>query len=217
MDAFLTHRKEFCPGLTEHFPEVFKFYTFQFGKGIYFFIHVQDVLFLKIALFRNVIKITEYLPFFFTQYSYYFIRRPDIIFSFYSFTVGILGGIETTLRRGHVPQHISKDIFYNVSIKFLPRGLICLNISHRKQRLVIEHFFKMGNEPVFVRRIPMESATKLIINTATPHTVKGFFDYFQGRGIGTALPPSKEKGIIMGSRKLGRRAKTTVNIVVIIP
>ena len=164
---------------------------------------MQDVLFLKITLFRDIIKITEYSPLLLTQYFYNLIRRPDVELAFYPFTVGVLSGIETALRRGHVPQYISKDIFYNISIKFLPRGLICLCISDGKQCLIIEHLFKMGNKPVFVRRVSMESTTQLITYTAAPHTVKGFFNYLQSRGIVTASPPSKEKGIIMGSRKLG--------------
>src|SRR3990167_4609341 len=126
MDAFLTDSKEFCPGFAEHFLEVFEFYTFQFGKGIYFFIHVQDVLFLKIALFRDIIKITEYLSVLLTQYFYDIIRRPDITFPFYSFTVGILGGIEATLRRGHVPQDIGKAALCCISKKRLSGCLIRL-------------------------------------------------------------------------------------------
>src|SRR3989338_678026 len=176
---------------------------------------MQDVLFLKIAFFRDIVKITEYSPLLLTQYFYDLIRRPDVKLAFNTFAVGVFSGIETSLRRGHIPQHISKDALCNISKKCLSCSLICLCICDGKQRLVIKHFFKMRNEPVLIRSIYMESASQLIVNTTTSHPIKGFFNYLQSCGIFTALPPSKEKGIIMGSRKLGRRAKTAVNTVVI--
>src|SRR3972149_2038095 len=157
---------------------------------------MQDVLFLKITLFRDIIKITEYSPLLLTQYFYNLIRRPDVELAFNTFAVGVLSGIEAALRRGHVPQHISKDTLCNISKKCLFCSLICLCICDGKQRLVIEHFFKMRNEPVLIRSISMESTSQLIVNTAAPHSIKGFFDYFQSRGVIAAFPPPKEKVII---------------------
>src|SRR5207249_4482527 len=37
-------------------------------------------------------------------------RRPDEELTFFSLTVGVLGGVEGTLRRRHLPPHVSGDL-----------------------------------------------------------------------------------------------------------
>ena len=86
--------------------------------------------------------------------------------------VGICGRIERSLRRGHVLFHIVKNLFCNPFKIFVTGHLVPFKIGHDQQGIVIEHFLKMGDKPLFVRRIPVKTAPYMIIDAACRHLFK---------------------------------------------
>ncbi len=55
------------------------------------------------------------------------------------------------------------------------RDLPGVEIIPQQLRIVVAHFFKMRNEPVFVDRVAMEAAGELVVNAAAGHFLEGGF------------------------------------------
>jgi len=63
--------------------------------------------------------------------------------------------------------------------------------------LVIEHFFEMGDEPFFVRRIPGEASTQLIVNPTLSHPAQGG----EGHVLAGLPPPGQKPPDVLRPRK----------------
>ena len=72
--------------------------------------------------------------------------------------VGILGGIKAALRMSHVALYVTKDIAGYLCQRFIARNLKPFQIGNRKLSLIVEHLFKVRNEPLRVHGVAMESA-----------------------------------------------------------
>ena len=113
-------------------------------------------------------------------------------------TVGILGGVEATLRRGHLAGHVAEDITDGLLMALFARNLPCLQIGDRKLSLIIEHLLEVGDMPLPIHRVAVEAAAQMIADAACSHAIQGpEHDGKQRRVVcrrlGASLTQQKEK------------------------
>ncbi len=85
------------------------------------------------------------------QHRLQLFHGPDVKLTLFALAVGILGRIKGPFVRGHVPQHIGENLLGRAGIKRIAGDLIGFQESQGRQGLIVEHFFEMGQEPVFIR------------------------------------------------------------------
>ena len=84
-------------------------------------------------------------------------------------TVGVFRRIESSLRRGHIPQNVFQCFARNGCKKFIVSELICIEVRIDQLCLVIQHLFKMWNAPLSINGIAVESAAEMVIHSAACH------------------------------------------------
>ena len=50
-------------------------------------------------------------------------------------------------------------------------------IRFGEQRIVVEHFFKVGNQPAFIRRISGKSSPDVVVHAADGHGIQRFTNH----------------------------------------
>src|SRR5260370_38905307 len=90
-----------------------------------------------------------------------FLGRPDEELSFLALAVGILGRVEAALRTGHFAEHIFANLARDSEKLGLVQRASRVKVEPRQQRVVVEHFFEMRNQPSVVAAVTMEPAPHL--------------------------------------------------------
>src|SRR3990172_10418597 len=122
---------------------------------------MQDTFSLfKISGLGYVKDFAEKPGIFFSQDFLYFFWFPNVEFSFFAFTISVLGRIKPSFWMGHIPFHILKDFSGHLGIKLVFGNLISLQISLRQDGLVVEHFLEVGDQPRLVRGVAGKSAPR---------------------------------------------------------
>src|SRR6266446_9486912 len=103
-------------------------------------------------------------------------------------TVRILGGIESTLGRSHVAPDVIKNVARGRGKLRIARDLKTIEISAGQLRLIVKHFLEMRHVPVGVDRIPVKSATEMIVYSTSRHLSQCQQDHFQGVLPGIRIP-----------------------------
>ena len=98
-----------------------------------------------------------------------FFRRPDKKPAFHPFAVRVLCRVESPLRRGHLPPDIVHRSCGNSLKGLIPRRLIALQIEHNQLGVVIEHLFKVRDEPVVIHRVAVKSPAQMVIDPPLRH------------------------------------------------
>src|SRR5438067_7718677 len=93
--------------------------------------------------------------------------------------VRIFGRIQSTLGRSHVPPDVIKNVAGSCGEVRFPRDLKSVQISARQLRLIVKHFLEMRYVPISVDRIPVKSATDMIVYSTSRHLSQCQQDHFQ--------------------------------------
>ncbi len=91
--------------------------------------------------------------------------------------------------------------------------LIGFNVDTREERIVVEHFFKMGDQPSGVRRVAREAAADMVIDPAGRHHIQGLGHHGQRVGIARSPMAAKQERETRGGGKLGRCSKAAMGLV----
>ena len=128
---------------------------------------MEDIFSLKVALWGDVVILTEDFGVLFADDIFYIVRFPDEEFALHPFTIGILGGIKTAVFCViHLAENIVKRLNRYIAIKRLLSGLERLKIGDDELSVVVKHLLEMWDKPMCVRGISVETATELVIHTA---------------------------------------------------
>ena len=82
-----------------------------------------------------------------------------------------------------------------------------LCVSHGQQGLIVEHLFKVRDQPLLIHGIAMETKTDLVKDAPHSHSGQRLFYHFQPLRIGAPLAPPQEKGKVVWSWKFRHSAK----------
>src|SRR5205823_7674693 len=97
----------------------------------------------------------------------------------WSWTVGVFRGKESTLLGRHIPPHVLKNIPCDVLKEWIASNLERFEISNCQLRLVVKHFLEMRHMPKSVDRVAVESATEVIVDSASCHFSEREKTHFQ--------------------------------------
>src|SRR5258708_19538495 len=121
-----------------------------------------------------------------------FLGRPDEELSFLALAVGILGRVEAVLGTGHFAEHIVENLARDAEELGLVQRASRVKVEPRQQRVVVEHFFEMWNQPSIVDAVAMEPAADLIVDSPARHLPKALPHHLAHPLIAvTTVPPTK--------------------------
>ena len=84
-------------------------------------------------------------------------------------------------------------------------------IGFREQRVVIEHFLEVRDQPAFIRRIPGKPAANVVVHAARGHGVQRFARHVKRVLRPGAVVLTKEKKQAGGRREFGGWTKPAVH------
>src|SRR5690349_4522056 len=125
----------------------------------------------KITLLSNSKIPDRNLEFFGCEQLGKLFARPAVEFAFVALAIGILGGIETAFRMSHVTAHIIKNIPRDVRVLRVPAEDIRIEVQLGQLRVIVEHFFEMGYQPLRIDRVTGKTAAQFIVNAPCCHAL----------------------------------------------
>ena len=113
----------------------------------------------------------------FGQYACEFVTAPHIEMAFVAMSavverVGIFCTEEPTVTMCEFAQHILNSFASYLLPGFITKQHSCMQIDAGEKRLVVEHFFKVGNEPHFINAVSGEAATDVVVYTSAGHGIE---------------------------------------------
>jgi len=147
---------------------------------------------------------------FLSQYRPYLLLGKHIVFSFHTIAVRVLSAVKAALGIRKLPPDVFQNLFRHTSIHLPPGASIGFDVSHDQQAVVVEHFLKMGHQPLSVRGISGKSASNVVKDTAPVHLHQGCLRH--GQCLRPLLPCAilHQEYQAVGRGKLGRASKTAV-------
>ena len=139
-----------------------------------------------------------------------FIEAPHVEFSLDAFAVGILSGKEGPFRGAHVPQDIGEDLGCGLSQKRDAAHLGGFQAGHGRQRLIVEHFFEVGQQPLAVGRVAVQAESHVVPDAAEPHGRQCALNHFKCARFGGAVVAAQQKQKPVRRGELGGRLETAV-------
>ena len=122
----------------------------------------------------------EYCRFFAAKDRRDFIRRPNEIFAFLTFAVGVGGREEAAVRAGHLSQYVVECFLGNAPVQASAGRLVGIQIQAGEQCVVVEHLLEVGHQPEGVGRVAVEAASDLVVDAAAGHLLQGELQHLQG-------------------------------------
>ena len=110
-------------------------------------------------------------------------RRPDEGRSLLALGVGVLAGGEAAFGHPQLAQQVVERPRRGLEVAGLTRDLPGVHIHARELRVVVEHLLEVRDQPAGIRGVAVETAAKLITDTARGHRVKA-----PARNVQWALP-----------------------------
>ncbi len=100
-------------------------------------------------------------------------ERPRVKAPLFSFAVGVLGRGPRSFRQADGRrQQVPDRLFDHLAVAGRARELPCVRVRNYEQRIVVEHFFEMGDEPVPVGAVPGKAAGEMVVDAARAHGVE---------------------------------------------
>src|SRR6185503_14565238 len=118
---------------------------------------------------------------------------PDIELPLLSFRVGVLCGIEPPVGMSHFPEDKVQGLADNVQVFFFLGYLVEFAVKLYQQRIVVEHLFKMWDEPLLISRVSCKASAELVMNAARCHLVCGKRDKAGESGDARDVKVSQQK------------------------
>ena len=168
---------------------------------------IRDAFALKITLPGDAVPLAEAFCIRPAQRPGQFIGGQHVIFPLCALAVRVLAAAKAALGAGQFPQHIVQRAADDLRIKGTAGMLECLRVGQRQQGVVVEHFFKVGNQPAFIGGVPGEPAAHMVEQPAPVHGVQSLQRHLPGVTVPGEAGITQQKNQVMGCGELGRRAK----------
>ena len=146
---------------------------------IFIFQKVRYALSFKIAIRGNPIPHAKSVSFFLSQDPPYFLLCKHIVLSFHTIAVRILSAVKSALCIRKLPFHISENLPGHTFIQLPPCPAVRCQVSDGKQRIVIQHFFKMRHQPSVICRISGKSSANMVKYPSAVHLCQSRFRHIQ--------------------------------------
>ncbi len=141
------------------------------------------------------------------------VQVPDVVLALHPFRIRVLGGVEPALRAAHFREHVVERAPGNVQVALVAGQLPGVQVAAGKLGVVVEHFFKMRDEPDRIDRVAVESAAEVIEYPAQGHPVERPQRRLQGRPVAGLGEASQQEVDRHRHRELGLVAPAAVLVV----
>ena len=102
---------------------------------------------LEISFLGNVEVFAKEGPIFRAEDAQHFSLCPNVELALFAFAVGIFRRIKPAARIGHIADDVFERFFSDSPVKRILRLLIPVQVDPSKQRVVVEHLFKVRHQP----------------------------------------------------------------------
>ena len=124
-----------------------------------------------------------------------------------AFAVGVLGGIETALGMGHVPEDVGEDVAGDGGVAFLAADQGGIQVQLGQLGVVVEHLLEMRDQPLGIHGIAGEAAAQLVMDAAGGHAVAGVEDHAKGLRVLKTFGVAQQEPGLAWVREFGGRPK----------
>src|SRR5579863_2214411 len=111
------------------------------------------------------------------------VAGPDKELALFAFAVGVLAGIETAFRTGHLAQYVIERLARNIEEAGFLEGAPRIQIKPREQSIVVKHLLEMRHQPALIDAVAMEAAADLVVNAAFGHARQRMTDHLAEIGV----------------------------------
>ena len=132
------------------------------------------------AFVREVVHLHESSRFFLAEDSGDFLLCPHVELAFFSLAVGVLRGIESTVRIGHVAEYVGQDFLGGLRESLVAVDLVTLQIGNHEERLIVEHLLEVGQKPAFVGGVAVDAQADLVVDSPEAYLGQGVFHHAEG-------------------------------------
>ena len=140
---------------------------------------MEDIFAFKVALWGDVIILTEDFDVFFADDVFNVVRLPDEELALYTFAIRVLRGVEAAIICVvHLTENVVERLDGDVAIERFLGGLMCLKIGDDELGIVVQHLLKVRDKPVCIGGVSVETAAELVIHTTACHLLQREFDHF---------------------------------------
>ena len=80
--------------------------------------------------------------------------------------------VEAALRLSHLAQDVVERFAGDSGVVGIAGDLERFEIGRDEQGVVVEHLFKVRDQPAFIGRVPCEAAAEMIVDAAVGHFVE---------------------------------------------
>ncbi len=132
---------------------------------------VRDAFALKVALWGDAVPLTEAQSVHAAQRLSQLIGGQRVILSLHTVAVRVLPAAEAALGAGQLPQHVVQRAAGDFPVDGAAGMLKRLCISQGQQSVIIEHLFKMGDQPVLIGGVSGKSTAHMVEQPTPIHVV----------------------------------------------
>ena len=172
---------------------------------------------LEITGFGNAEMAAKGFTLLLAQKIYHLTRGEEIEFSLLPVTVGILRAVKTAFRVCHLPKNIGGGFLGDLQIQALFSRRVGLAVTHDQQRIIIQHFFKMGDQEPRVGGIAEKAEAQMVKQSSPVHLQESPLCHLQTGRVAMPLIISQEKQQVVRRGKLGRPTESAVLWVIALP
>ena len=171
----------------------------------------KNILAFEVAATADIEIAAEHLGVSFSENGLDLVGSPDKELALFTFAIGILRGIEPTLRVRHFTDDVVENLLNDPSIQRISGLLKRVEVNAAEQRIVVEHFLKMRHQPMVVDGVAMKSSPQLIVNAPECHLLQAQFRKVQGGLKAGSVVVPQAKCQVHRAGKLGCAAEAAVS------
>ena len=189
-------------------------------KGLVRYVAVKQIgktFPLEVTGFGNAEMTAKGFTLLLAQKIFHLIRGEEIEFSLLPVTVGILRAVKTAFRVCHLPKNIGDGFLGDLQIQALFCHRVGLAVTHDQQRVIVQHFFKMGDQKLRVGGVAEKAEAQMVKQSSPVHLQESLLCHLQAGRVAMPLIISQEKQQVVRRGELGRPAESAVLWIIALP
>src|SRR5215813_1901685 len=127
----------------------------------------------EIAAWGDTVTTGKIVAILLSKHSVDFGARPNVKPTFLALRIGIERSTKGAFRSGHLADEPIEGFLGTLQKQRFARMPIGEGEQFQDLGIVIEHFFKMRNQPFLIDRVSREASSQMVIDAALAHVLKG--------------------------------------------
>ena len=149
--------------------------------------HVEDVPALEVAAGRHS-PVDPEQGSILTQQGVELSGIPHVVATFVPFGIGVEGGVESPIRRGHLARQPTEGVVRHATCFGIARGLPEMRAEPHEQCIVVQHLLEVRHQPLRIHGVAREPAADLIVDAAARHALESVRRHLERERLTRACP-----------------------------